>query len=63
MQEEELALQKAINSEDTDLIYLTLIHLERSHPQIDAFYRLVHSHPEAANLLKIYYRNKVHTVF
>ena len=30
MQEEELALQKAVNSEDTDLIYLTLIHIDRS---------------------------------
>ena len=30
MREEELALQKAVNSEDADLIYLTLIHVERS---------------------------------
>jgi vacuolar protein sorting-associated protein 16 len=59
MQEEELALQKAINSEDTDLIYLTLIHLEKSRGDIDSFYRLIYSHAEAANLLKIYYRNKV----
>lgn len=59
MKEEELALQKAINSEDTDLIYLTLIHLERHRPDMETFYRLVHSHPAAANLLKIYYRNKV----
>ena len=59
MQEEELALQKAINSEDTDLIYLTLLHLERTRPDQESFFRLVHSHPEAANLLKIYYRNKV----
>jgi vacuolar protein sorting-associated protein 16 len=58
MQEEELALRKAVNSEDTDLIYLTLIHLERSRPDAEAFYRLVYTHPEAANLLKIYYRNK-----
>ncbi|CAE7578096.1 VCL1 [Symbiodinium microadriaticum] len=58
MQEEELALSKAVNSEDTDLIYLTLIHLERSRPDAEAFYRLVHAHAEAANLLKIYYRNK-----
>lgn len=59
MQEEELALQKAINSEDTDLIYLVLIHLERSRPDMQAFYKLVYTHPEAANLLKVYYRNKV----
>jgi len=59
MQEEELALQKAINSEDADLIYLTLIHLERSRTDMQTFYRLVHSHPEAVNLLKVYYKNKV----
>lgn len=59
MQEEELALQKAINSEDTDLIYLTLIHLERSRTDKESFYRLVHSHIEAANLLKMYYRHRI----
>jgi hypothetical protein len=59
MKEEELALQKAINSEDTDLIYLTLIHLERSRPDMEAFYRLVHTHAEAVALLKVFYRNKV----
>lgn len=63
MKEEELALQKAINSEDTDLIYYTLISLEaRSAAVRDnaaTFYRTIHSHLEAANLLKIYYRNKV----
>lgn len=59
MQEDELALQKSINSEDTDLIYLVLIHLERSRPDIENFYRLVHAHPEASNLLKMYYKCKV----
>jgi hypothetical protein len=59
MKEEELALQKAINSEDTDLIYLTLIHLERSRPDMENFYKLVHSHAEAVALLKVFYRNKV----
>lgn len=59
MQEEELALQKAINSEDTDLIYLALIHIERLNQDPEVFMRLVHTHPEAVNLLKIYYRNKV----
>lgn len=58
MQEDELALQKAINSEDTDLIYLVLIHLERSRPDIENFFRLTNLHPEASNLLKQYYRNK-----
>ncbi len=64
MNEEELALQKAINSEDTDLIYYTLISLESrvipgNKSSQDNFYRIVHNHPEAANLLKIYYRNKI----
>ena len=68
MGEDELALQKAINSEDTDLIYLALIHLERSYVgglkeakpgSHNSFYRLIYSHPEAANLLKVYYRNKI----
>ena len=59
MQEEELALQKAINSEDTDLIYLTLIHLERSRPDLQTFHRLIYTHLEAANLLKVYYRSKI----
>jgi vacuolar protein sorting-associated protein 16 len=59
MNEVELALQKAITSEDNDLIYLTLIHLERSEPNPEVFYRIISQHSEALNLLKIYYQNKV----
>lgn len=67
MNEDELALQKAINSEDTNLIYYTLISLEarmalsssNSNQNLNTFYKIVHTHLEAANLLKIYYRNKV----
>lgn len=64
MNEEELALQKAINSGDYDLMYLTLITLEtRLHPNdqegLEKFFRIVLAYPEAANLLRIYYRNKV----
>eukprot|EP01034_Spumella_vulgaris_P022472 gene22472-28600_t len=65
MNEEELALQKAINSEDTDLIYYTLISLEAriqntsSRENVESLYRTIHNHLEAANLMKIYYRNKV----
>ena len=58
MKEDELALQKAINSTDTDLIYLTLMHLEKTR-DLDSFFRLAHSHTEAVNLLKIYYKSKV----
>lgn len=53
---------QAINSEDTDLIYYTLICLESrlssNQQQLDYFFKISHIHPEAANLLKIYYRNK-----
>lgn len=64
MNEEELALKKAINSEDTDLIYYTIISLEAtlaksSKDKVEDFYRMIHAHPEAANLLKIYYKHKV----
>jgi hypothetical protein len=64
MNEEELALQKAINSGDYDLIYFTLVHLEGrvrpNHPaSLDNFFRIVLLYPEAANLLRIYYRNKL----
>lgn len=64
MNEEELALQKAINSGDYDLIYFTLVHLEgRVRPNnpssLDNFFRIVLLYPEAANLLRIYYRNKI----
>jgi hypothetical protein len=77
MNEEELALQKAINSEDTDLIYYTIMALETrarsamlnsytgggsgglNKAPLDNFYRIIHNYPEAANLLKIYYRQKV----
>lgn len=61
MQEDEVALQKAVNSEDTDLVYLVLIHLERSRPDMENFFRLTNNHPEASNLLKQYYRNKQDT--
>jgi vacuolar protein sorting-associated protein 16 len=59
MGEQELALQKAVYSEDTDLICLVLIHLEGGMEDRQAFYKLVHKYPEALNLLKVYYRNRV----
>ena len=59
MGEEELALRKAINSQDTDLIYLVLMHLEKSWSNTEMYHKLVHLHAEAANLLKMFYRAKV----
>ena len=57
MHEDELALQKAVNSEDTDLVYMTLFHLERSRTDLESFYRLVHLHPEAVALLKLFFKH------
>lgn len=63
MQEEELALQKAIASDDTELIYLAVLHLENVYSDdTETFYRLIHVHPEAVNLLKVFYRHKVSAI-
>eukprot|EP01042_Synura_sphagnicola_P012561 gene12561-15979_t len=61
MNEDELALQKAVNSEDPDLMYLTLFHIERGRREGDGerFLRTVSVHPEATTLLKNYYRVKM----
>ena len=62
MGEDELALHKAVFSEDTDLVYLVLIHLEHSiktESDKEAFHKLVYKYPEAVNLLKVYYRSKI----
>jgi len=70
MQEDALALHKAVCSEDTDLIYLVVIHLEKivtsnsgadsagNKHSLEGFFRLVFSYPEALNLLKVYYKSK-----
>lgn len=58
MREDELALQKALQSEDTNLVYFVVTHLNRSKSSTDAFYKLLFSYPEAANLLIDYYRNR-----
>lgn len=65
MQQEELALNKAIESGDTDLgslvfsdesyplVYLVVLHLKRSRPAKD-FFRIIHTKPVALNLLISY---------
>jgi len=62
MLEEEAALAKAIASGDTDLIYLVLIHMinkeQASDRTLERLYRMIHAHPEAINLLKVYYSHK-----
>jgi hypothetical protein len=56
--EHEAALQKAIASGDTDLMYLALLHLERTVQNEDEFHRLIFTYPMAVSLLIVYYKSK-----
>ncbi|CAM9451824.1 unnamed protein product [Discosporangium mesarthrocarpum] len=63
MEQNELALKKAIASGDDNLVYLVLMHLEKeglggSGMGKEAFYKMVYAFPEAVNLLKAYYRQR-----
>eukprot|EP00981_Chlorochromonas_danica_P005324 scaffold1069_cov186-Ochromonas_danica.AAC.9 len=63
MREEELALAKAVQCEDTNLIYFALISLENrlgtgERANQERFFRIVQGHPEALSLLKAYYQLK-----
>eukprot|EP00211_Chloroparvula_japonica_P005283 CAMPEP_0119139206 /NCGR_PEP_ID=MMETSP1310-20130426/27101_1 /TAXON_ID=464262 /ORGANISM="Genus nov. species nov., Strain RCC2339" /LENGTH=819 /DNA_ID=CAMNT_0007130473 /DNA_START=263 /DNA_END=2719 /DNA_ORIENTATION=+ len=49
MQQDELALIKAIESGDTDLVYLVLLHIQRERPPKD-FFRIIRSKPVALRL-------------
>jgi len=53
MQEDELALIKAIESGDTDLVYLVIFHLKRKLP-LGEFFRIINNKPLACNLLEVY---------
>ncbi|KAI8601749.1 Vps16, N-terminal region-domain-containing protein [Dissophora ornata] len=53
MQEDELALVKAIESGDTDLVYHVLLFLKGKLPQ-DEFFRVINKKPLACNLLELY---------
>ena len=57
MQEDERALVKAIESGDTDLVYLVITHLKRKHPLSD-FFRLINDKPLASSLLEVYSRQQ-----
>lgn len=60
MQEEELALRKSINNENCDLIYLTLLHMEKySKYDTNSFYKIISTHSETLNLLKKIYYSKI----
>ncbi|GLE04718.1 hypothetical protein PINS_up013697 [Pythium insidiosum] len=60
MGEFELALRKSLESNNTDLIFMTLFHLERSLPSMDEFRYVLQREPvlygEATNLMLSYYR-------
>ncbi|KAI8983029.1 Vps16, N-terminal region-domain-containing protein [Pilobolus umbonatus] len=53
MEEDETALIKAIDSGDTDLVYLVIFHLKRKLP-LGEFFRMINNKPMAANLLEVY---------
>ncbi|CAG8549141.1 13771_t:CDS:2, partial [Cetraspora pellucida] len=51
MQEDELALIKAIESGDTDLVYLVMLHFKRKLP-LPEFFRIINNKPMACSLLE-----------
>ncbi|CAO3625786.1 unnamed protein product [Cunninghamella echinulata] len=53
MQEDETALIKAIESGDTDLVYLVIFHLKRKLP-LGEFFRMINNKPLACSLLEVY---------
>ncbi|CAG8511137.1 12226_t:CDS:10 [Acaulospora morrowiae] len=53
MQEDELALIKAIESGDTDLVYYVIIHLKKKLP-LGEFFRIISNKPMACKLLEVY---------
>ncbi|CAG8571415.1 7902_t:CDS:10, partial [Paraglomus occultum] len=56
MQEDEVALEKAIESGDTDLVYLVILHLEKKLPPSE-FFRIINK-PMACNLLEVYFKQQ-----
>jgi len=61
MAEDELALEKAIESGDTDLVFLVLLHIRRSKAEQD-FFRILKNKPEANSLLIQYCKQMDHTL-
>ncbi|KAG0042078.1 hypothetical protein BGZ83_000922, partial [Gryganskiella cystojenkinii] len=57
MQQDGMALTKAIESGDTDLVYHVLLDLKRKLSPGEVF-RLVNNKPQACNLLESYYKEK-----
>eukprot|EP01118_Nematostelium_gracile_P020450 TRINITY_DN9916_c0_g1_i1.p1 TRINITY_DN9916_c0_g1~~TRINITY_DN9916_c0_g1_i1.p1 ORF type:complete len:794 (-),score=201.81 TRINITY_DN9916_c0_g1_i1:37-2124(-) len=57
MGQDETALAKAIESGDTDLVYLVILHIRRALPPAD-FFRLIRARPVALDLLISYSRQQ-----
>ncbi|KAK5666866.1 Vacuolar protein sorting-associated protein 16 [Batrachochytrium dendrobatidis] len=57
MQQDESALTKAVESFDTDLVYLVVLHMKRKLPLAD-FFRIISTKPLACNLLELYAREQ-----
>jgi hypothetical protein len=63
MREYELAVTKAVESREVDLIYLAIISMERSHGAIykkespNYLWGAIMRHQDAANLLRVYYQS------
>jgi hypothetical protein len=53
MQEDDIALVKAIDSGDVDLVYLVLLNLKLKLPLAE-FFRLINDKPVASSLLELY---------
>ena len=51
MEEDEIALDKAIESGDTDLVFFVLLHLKKKH-QLQSFFRIIGERPFAAGLVE-----------
>jgi hypothetical protein len=51
MEEDEIALDKAIESGDTDLVFFVLLHLKKKHPLAN-FFRIINDRPFAAALVE-----------
>lgn len=53
MKEYDLALVKAIESGDPNLVYTVILHLQKSH-SLGNFFRFIDNKPDAAALLQVY---------
>lgn len=57
MEVDDLALRKAIESGDTDLIYVVLFHLRRTLPLAD-FFKIINGKSSACSLLETYCKKR-----